>query len=155
VAALAKMYVQGVSTRKVKAITEELRGHSFSATTISAINVKLGGGLAKSTRRRLDEACPDLILDARYERTCARSETGRVAGAQLPTRALDSSVYMESPSMVMMRRRVRARNSCRIIASGKYQTSIEALAGRLPGRFCAPACAPALLILMALYPLRC
>jgi transposase-like protein len=29
VAALAEMYVQGVSTRKVKAITEELCGHSF------------------------------------------------------------------------------------------------------------------------------
>jgi transposase-like protein len=32
------MYVQGVSTRKVKAITEELRGHAFSASAISAIN---------------------------------------------------------------------------------------------------------------------
>jgi hypothetical protein len=30
VAALAEMYVQGVSTRKVRAITEELCGHSFS-----------------------------------------------------------------------------------------------------------------------------
>ena len=29
VSALAEMYVQGVSTRKVKAITEELCGHSF------------------------------------------------------------------------------------------------------------------------------
>jgi transposase-like protein len=35
VAALAEMYVQGVSTRKVKAITEELCGHQFSASTIS------------------------------------------------------------------------------------------------------------------------
>jgi putative transposase len=32
VSALAEMYVQGVSTRKVKAITEELCGHSFSAS---------------------------------------------------------------------------------------------------------------------------
>jgi transposase-like protein len=31
VGALAEMYVQGVSTRKVQAITEELCGHSFSA----------------------------------------------------------------------------------------------------------------------------
>jgi putative transposase len=68
VAALAEMYVQGVSTRKVKAITEELCGHSFSATAISAINVKLDEGLAEFARRRLDEACPYLILDARYER---------------------------------------------------------------------------------------
>ena len=30
---LAEMYVQAVSTRKVKAITEELCGHTFSAST--------------------------------------------------------------------------------------------------------------------------
>ena len=34
VATLAEMYVQGVSTRKVKAITEELCGHAFSASAI-------------------------------------------------------------------------------------------------------------------------
>ena len=38
VTALAEMYVQGVSIRKVKAITEELCGHSFSASAISAVN---------------------------------------------------------------------------------------------------------------------
>src|SRR5512146_2667220 len=36
VAALAEMYVQGVSTRKVKAITEELCGHAFSASSLSS-----------------------------------------------------------------------------------------------------------------------
>src|SRR5690606_27326042 len=45
VAALAEMYVQGVSTRKVKAITEELCGHSFSASSISAINKSLDEAL--------------------------------------------------------------------------------------------------------------
>jgi putative transposase len=68
VAALAEMYVQGVSTRKVKAITEELCGHSFSASAISAINARLDEELARFARRRLDEACPYLILDAPYER---------------------------------------------------------------------------------------
>ena len=34
VSALAEMYVQGVSTRKVKAITEELCGHEFSAPAL-------------------------------------------------------------------------------------------------------------------------
>ena len=68
VAALAEMYVQGVSTRKVKAITEELCGHSFSASAISTINARLDEELARFARRRLDEACPYLILDARYER---------------------------------------------------------------------------------------
>ena len=38
VAALTQMYIQGVSSRKVKAICEELCGHSFSASAISEIN---------------------------------------------------------------------------------------------------------------------
>ena len=46
-AALAEMYVQGVSTRKVRAITAELCGHSFSASAISAINQRLDASLAQ------------------------------------------------------------------------------------------------------------
>jgi len=68
VAALAQMYVQGVSTRKVKAITEELCGHSFSASAISAINKGLDEALARFSNRQLDEPYPYLILDARYEK---------------------------------------------------------------------------------------
>ena len=68
VSALVEMYVQGVSTRKVKAITEELCGHSFAASTISAINKTLDEGLTKFAQRRLTEAYPYLILDARYEK---------------------------------------------------------------------------------------
>ena len=68
VSALAQMYIQGVSTRKVKAITQELCGHAFSASTISAINVKLDEELAKFALRALDKAYPYLILDARYEK---------------------------------------------------------------------------------------
>jgi len=45
--ALAEMYVQGVSTRKVKAVTEALCGHSFSASAISAINQRLDASLAQ------------------------------------------------------------------------------------------------------------
>lgn len=68
VSALAEMYVQGVSTRKVKTITEELCGHSFSASSISDINKTLDEQLAQFASRRLDEEYPYLILDARYER---------------------------------------------------------------------------------------
>src|SRR5258708_8775220 len=68
VAALAEMYVQGVSTRKVKAITEELCGHSFSASAISDATARLDGMLTAFAERRLSEAYPYLILDARYER---------------------------------------------------------------------------------------
>jgi hypothetical protein len=62
------MYMQGVSTRKVKAITEELCGHSFSASAISSINKRLDDSLAQFASRRLEEPFPYLILDARYEK---------------------------------------------------------------------------------------
>ena len=68
VSALAQMYIQGVSTRKVTEITEALCGHSFSASTISRINKKLDGELAAFAGRPLDEEYPYLILDARYEK---------------------------------------------------------------------------------------
>jgi putative transposase len=68
VAALAEMYVQGVSTRKVKAVTEELCGHEFSASTVSEINKGLDGKLAAFASRRLEEPYPYLIMDARYEK---------------------------------------------------------------------------------------
>jgi transposase-like protein len=68
VAALAQMYVQGVSTRKVAAITEELCGHEFSASSISAITARLDAQLEEFSRRPLTEAFPYVILDARYER---------------------------------------------------------------------------------------
>ena len=68
VGAMTEMYVQGVSTRKVKVITEELCGHEVSASTISRLNVKLDEELERFAKRRLSEAYPYLILDARYEK---------------------------------------------------------------------------------------
>ena len=69
VAALAEMYVQGVSTRKVKAITEELCGHSFSASSDQRDQQAPGRrAWPQFAGRRLEEAYPYLILDARYER---------------------------------------------------------------------------------------
>jgi putative transposase len=83
VGALAEMYVQGVSTRKVKAITEELCGHEFSSSTVSRINESLDGELAKFAERRLEEEYPYLILDARYEKVredgVVRSQAVQVA----------------------------------------------------------------------------
>ena len=66
--ALAEMYVQGVSTRKVRAITEELCGHGFSASTVSAVTVQLDDELERFMTRPLAEEFAYVILDARYER---------------------------------------------------------------------------------------
>jgi transposase-like protein len=68
VGSLAEMYVQGVSTRKVKAVTEALCGHSFSASSISTINKSLDESLRAFAERQLAESFPYLILDARYEK---------------------------------------------------------------------------------------
>lgn len=68
VATLAEMYVQGVSTRKVKAVTEELCGHAFSASTISEMNKTLDDRLTAFAGRRLEEPYAYLIVDARYEK---------------------------------------------------------------------------------------
>jgi putative transposase len=68
VGALTEMYVAGVSTRKVKVITEELCGHEFSSAAISRMNQQLDQELEKFATRRLEEEYPYLILDARYEK---------------------------------------------------------------------------------------
>jgi putative transposase len=68
VGALTEMYVQGVSTRKVKAVTEELCGHEFSASTVSRMNQSLDIELEKFAKRRLEDPYPYVILDARYEK---------------------------------------------------------------------------------------
>jgi putative transposase len=68
VSALAEMYVQGVSTRKVKAITEELCGHAFSASAVSGVVKRLDEQLSQFFGRVLEESFPYVILDARYEK---------------------------------------------------------------------------------------
>ena len=68
VSALTEMYLQGVSTRKVKEITEQLCGHEFSASTISRVTAQLDEELQQFARRALEEEYPYLVLDARYEK---------------------------------------------------------------------------------------
>lgn len=68
VGALIEMYVQGVSTRKVKAISETLCGHEFSASTVSSLNATLDAELERFARQQLEAEYPYLILDARYEK---------------------------------------------------------------------------------------
>jgi putative transposase len=48
VATLVEMYVQGVSLRSVKAVTEELCGQCFSASAISAVLKRLDAELKAS-----------------------------------------------------------------------------------------------------------
>ena len=65
--ALAEMYVQGVSTRKVSKITEELCGCEISSSDVSRATKLLDEELTKWRTRPLG-AVKYLILDARYEK---------------------------------------------------------------------------------------
>ena len=74
--ALAEMYVQGVSTRKVIEVLQKLVGPevSISSTQISRCTALLDTGLQAWRTRPLEDT-PYVILDARYERV---REAGRV-----------------------------------------------------------------------------
>jgi len=65
--AVAEMYVQGVSTRRVKEITEVLCGFEVSSTEVSRASQEMDQELEKWRQRPLGKMCY-LILDARYEK---------------------------------------------------------------------------------------
>ena len=65
--ALAEMYVQGVSTRKVKEITAELCGLEVSSAQVSRATQQLDNEIEAWRTRPLAEH-PYLLLDARYEK---------------------------------------------------------------------------------------
>jgi putative transposase len=67
--ALMEMYLEGVSTRKVREVTEELCGTSFSKSTISRLATALDSELEEWRQRPLEaESYPYLFVDARYEK---------------------------------------------------------------------------------------
>ena len=68
VLSLMEMYVQGVSTRKVAAVTEQLCGTRFSKSQVSTLAGRLDGELAAWRARPLTApSYPYVWVDARYE----------------------------------------------------------------------------------------
>ena len=67
VLALAEAYLQGVSTRKMKMITEVLMGKEFSHTSISRFTTNLDTELDAWRDRTLEGEFPYVLVDARYE----------------------------------------------------------------------------------------
>ncbi len=65
--AIAEMYLQGVSTRKVTKILEELCGTHITSTQVSRAIAQLDQELQAWRNRPLEET-PYLVLDARYEK---------------------------------------------------------------------------------------
>jgi transposase-like protein len=65
--AMAEMYVNGVSTRRVKRITQELCGLDVSSTQVSRLTKSLDEELENFRNRPLGNMCY-VYLDARYEK---------------------------------------------------------------------------------------
>lgn len=76
--ALAEMYVQGVSTRKVKAITEQLCGVEVSSAQVSRAAAEMDSELEKWRNRPLGEY-PYLFMDAYYEQVREDGQVRHVA----------------------------------------------------------------------------
>ena len=74
--ACAEMYFQGVSTRKVRNVLDEMCGLEISASVVSRVAAELDEKLSAFRTRRLDEhEYRNLIVDARYEKV---RKSGRV-----------------------------------------------------------------------------
>jgi len=92
--ALMESYIQGVSTRRTKKITQQLCGIEFSATTISNLTKTMDEELEKFRNRDLSEIeYRYLIIDARYERV--RMNSVVVAQAILTIAGVTSDGYRE------------------------------------------------------------
>ncbi len=64
--AMMEMVINGVSTRKVEAITQELCGKSFSKSTVSALCKQLDPMVHAFRTRPLEKHYPFVIVDALY-----------------------------------------------------------------------------------------
>jgi len=65
--AIAQMYIEGVSTRKVQDITEKLCGYEVSSTQVSRLTQELDVEFEKFRNRPIGEICY-LLFDANYQK---------------------------------------------------------------------------------------
>jgi len=93
VLAMLEMYVGGVSTRKVSAITEALCGLEVSKSQVSALTVKLDAEIAEWRMRPLAQSYPYLVVDARYEKV--RQGGAVVSQGVLVACGIDARGYRE------------------------------------------------------------
>ncbi|GAC1567345.1 MAG: IS256-like element ISRm5 family transposase [Ktedonobacteraceae bacterium] len=85
---IAQMYVQGISTRKVTRVMQEMCGLEVSSTQVSRCAALLDEELQRWRERPLGEI-PYLILDARYEKV--RVDGAVVSCAVLSAIGIDAS----------------------------------------------------------------
>jgi len=93
VLAIAEMYVHGVSTRKVKKITEELCGLEISKSQVSALVKGLDAEIGTWRKRPLVKRYPYLVVDALYEKV--RHAGSVVSRGVLTVTGIDADGYRE------------------------------------------------------------
>jgi len=91
--AIAEMYVQGVSTRKVKKITEELCGLEISKSQVSTLAKGLDAEIGAWRKRPLMKGYPYLVVDALYEKV--RQGSSIVSRGVLTVTGIDDDGYRE------------------------------------------------------------
>jgi len=141
--AVAEMYVQGVSTRKVAAITEKLCGLEVTGAQVSRAAEALDEELEQWRSRPLEET-PYLILDARYEKV--RLGGSIVSCAVLTAIGIDPqgrrSILGVSVSMseaevhwrdFLASLQARGLHGVKLVTSDAHAGLKEALASRLTG----------------------
>lgn len=67
VLSMIEMYIQGVSTRKVKKVVETLCGSVVSKSMVSSLAKELDEDISRWRKRKLTQNYPYLVVDARYE----------------------------------------------------------------------------------------
>jgi putative transposase len=99
VLALQESYLQGVSTRKMRRITEKLCGVEFSKDQVSRMAQALDEELCSWRQRTLEKRYPYLVVDARYEYI---REDGRVESeGVLTVKGINQDGYREILGMAI------------------------------------------------------
>jgi transposase-like protein len=147
--ALAEMYVQGVSTRKVAAITEQLCGFEVSSTQVSRAAQEMDATLQAWRERPLGEYAY-LYLDARYEKVRRNGLVQRAAVLIAVGIGLDGKRTVLGVSVALSEHEVhwrgflqslvaRGLRGVRLVISDAHeglQAAIRAVLGGVPWQRC-------------------
>ncbi|MBA7576385.1 IS256 family transposase ISCARN68 [subsurface metagenome] len=144
VLAIIEMYVQGVSTRKVKKITEELCGLDISKSQVSELSKGLDTEVQKWRASQLTKQYPYLVVDARVERI--RRDGAVIPQSVLIVVGIDNEGYREvlgvwcadseseaSWSMVFRELKERGLHGVNYVVSDDHKGLTKAIAREFQG----------------------
>jgi transposase-like protein len=144
VLSMIDMYVNGVSTRKVSRIVEELCGHGVSKSQVSELSKDLDTKLNQWRGRKLIQSYPFLVVDARYEHI--RTKSGMSTKAVMIVIGISDEGYREVLSIdigdsenevdwgdVFKRLKDRGLSGVKYVVSDHHQGLVNALKRHFQG----------------------